>query len=198
MFMKCFRAYLTIGRVDNLGEKSSEMCHISVVWGELIDVKTLGMKRDLSWTIVLQPVTVENVTIANLKAIQDMAGLDGRGFTNVLDEAITLGSAWKNTPLSYTQSNSKHKRKQKQKDPSDACDAPTTLMINEKMFSKHTEPKIPREKTQHLAIFHDFGPRCYIDFLWKDGSCTRSWCINMISCYGNPRIFRAWVNTIFA
>lgn len=65
--------HLTIRWVDNLGEKSSKLCHISIIWWQLIHIETLGMERcHLAsscgcWTIVLKPVTIQNVTIAYLE-----------------------------------------------------------------------------------------------------------------------------------
>jgi len=47
----------------------------------------------INGTIVLQPVAIKGVTIAHLVTFEDMASLDGGGFTGVLDKAITFGSA---------------------------------------------------------------------------------------------------------
>lgn len=91
IFKKSF--YLTIWWVDNLGKKSAELCHISVVRGQLIHIETLGMERSDIGTIVPQPVAIKYVAVAYLQPFQDVACLDGGGFTDVFDEAITFGSA---------------------------------------------------------------------------------------------------------
>ena len=43
---------------------------------------------------MFEPVTVQNVSVPDLVAFEDMTSLNGGGLTLVLDEAVTFRSPW--------------------------------------------------------------------------------------------------------